>query len=459
MTHSRIGIIGILLLAGCHSYRPTDSHVIDLPSLAPAVGDDAGGELPVDLTDGLSANEAQRFTLQHNPELEAKRAEIGIASAELRGLTLANPSLTLGPDIPIAGAVNGSVIGFSLELGWEPTSGLGLRADRHAGRLNEDARRLEVLAAEWDLAEQARSRFFHVVALDQKLSIARDIEQQRADSLELQDHAAAEGVVPRVELVASRAAFEKARGARLDLERQRALAMVGLLEIMGESDRSVTIDPGAQLPSKLSTGSEEILLKGLAERRPDLLAIRRAMDSEDAHYRAEVLRRFPPISVSVVGARDTGNLVSGGVSVGVALPVFDRNQGPTAVALATRDQLAAELTARIFHARFEVRRLLSEAALVERQIEAARAATPALQELVDIYAEAVAQRQADVVSYYAAWGDLADNQLQLVDLREQLTEVMVGLERATGRIGVDVDPPPHRAQPTPASPPREGDAP
>ncbi len=59
-------------------------------------------------------------------------------------------------------------------------------------------------------------------------------------------------------------------------------------------------------------------------------------------------------------------------------------------------------------------------------------AEPGLQRLVDTYRQAVAQGQADVLSYYTAWNDLTAKRLEVLSLKQQLAQTRAALEIAAG---------------------------
>ncbi len=120
------------------------------------------------------------------------------------------------------------------------------------------------------------------------------------------------------------------------------------------------IDPAAILSQVLT----------LADRRPDLIALQYGYRSEDAKVREAILSQFPNLSVGVVsvGTGNMANTLTFGPQLTVDLPMFDRNQGGIAVEQATREQLYREFNARISAAAGEIGALLSEQALLSRQL-------------------------------------------------------------------------------------------
>jgi outer membrane protein, heavy metal efflux system len=145
-----------------------------------------------------------------------------------------------------------------------------------------------------------------------------------------------------------------------------------------------------------------------------------------------VLAQFPKIALGFHQASDTTNVHTTGFGVTIDLPIFDRNQGHIAIEQATRQQLFDEYVSRVFEGRSAVAQSVIDIRSLAAQIAAAEAAIPALEQLVSTYGVAVAQHNADVLSYYTAQNDLAQKRMDLLKLKQQLTENEIALEIASG---------------------------
>ena len=55
-----------------------------------------------------------------------------------------------------------------------------------------------------------------------------------------------------------------------------------------------------------------------------------------------------------------------------------------------------------------------------------------LETLVDVYHQAVQSGDADILNYYSAWSEWNAKQQEILDLRQQLKEAVIGLDIATG---------------------------
>jgi uncharacterized protein YbbC (DUF1343 family) len=57
---------------------------------------------------------------------------------------------------------------------------------------------------------------------------------------------------------------------------------------------------------------------------------------------------------------------------------------------------------------------------------------PVLERLVKTYEAALEGRQVDVLSYYGARNDLAKKRIEILKLKQELVEIKIGLEIASG---------------------------
>jgi outer membrane protein, heavy metal efflux system len=149
--------------------------------------------------------------------------------------------------------------------------------------------------------------------------------------------------------------------------------------------------------------------------------------------RSAILSQFPKINLSVNKAKDTGNVQSRGWAVGVEIPLFDRRQGVIASAKATRQQLFDDYAVRVAEARSMVRQILEDLAVTRAQLTSATESLADLQRLADGYGKAFAGRNADVIAYRDARAALATRRIEQSKLKQDLLELGVGLEIATGR--------------------------
>jgi outer membrane protein TolC len=186
------------------------------------------------------------------------------------------------------------------------------------------------------------------------------------------------------------------------------------------------------LPSRVELPAGKALIEGLAQRRLDLLALRRGYNSQESAVRAAVLEQFPRIGIGPTVGRDTDNVRTTGFELNIVLPIFNRNQGKIAEELATRQKLFDEYVNRIFETRSDIELIISGIHFTNEQIAAALKSEAVLGKLVENYRAALAEGRIDALIYYAVWNDYLSAQIKASALKGKLAQAVVALQLASG---------------------------
>jgi outer membrane protein TolC len=165
----------------------------------------------------------------------------------------------------------------------------------------------------------------------------------------------------------------------------------------------------------------------------DLVAFTLGYESAEASLRAAVKGQFPKIGLSFAKARDTSDVHTRSYGVTVDVPIFDRNQGQIALGQATRQQLFDEYVARVAEARAEVVQGLANLAIARTQLRTLEAELPELEQLVAGLDQAMKTRNADVQIWRDARGALLIRRAEKAKMQQDVLELGVALEIATGR--------------------------
>ena len=436
-----------LFVTGCATYRPLPldpqavAQQLQPPSLetvqlsAQAIKHPLLAPLAYDDRDGLSPDEAAILAVIVNPTLRAVRDQRGLAAAQLlQAGILPNPQVSSSLDLPTGGTTLGTVNAFGLGFNWEVTSLIAREARIAAAQARTVAVDLDIAWQEWQIAQAAKLQVYRVVSVEMQVMVARETENELSDNLTAVTQAVDRGDKTIIDLAAAEAAFHQARLIRLAFEQEQEKQRLALHETLGlPTETPIRLQADVVLPRWPTLPSLQAATAGLEDRRLDLLALKLGYDSQEASLRAEILAQFPKISLGFAHARDTGNVITSGPALTIDLPVFDRNQGRIAVEHATRQQLFDEYSARLFTARADVARAVAELQSLTQQVSAAEAALPKLQQLVQIYQTAVLERNADILSYYAARNTLATQRLDLLKLQQSRAELGIALELAAGQ--------------------------
>ena len=371
------------------------------------------------------------LVVQNNPDLRAVRAQAGVAQAQvLQAGILPNPALT-GSFLPLLAGF-GSTPAWNAGISQDIRSLITLHARRQAARAGAAQLDAQILWQEWQVVGHAWLLTVQLIEgerMHRLLEQARSLYAQRDAASEqamLAGNATLSGVAP------DRAALQAANAQLRELEqrllqrRHELAALIGLVP-----DAALPLDAALSIPNEDSR-TIEAMLPTLAQRRPDLVALRLGYRAQDARLRAAMLSRFPNLVFGLTGGSDNSNVRNIGPQVTMELPIFDRNQGNIAIEQATRRQLQAEYAARLAASVGQIRAMLSEQALLRRQIGTLR------RELGQ------ATREAAAAAHAFAAGDLdersaidliatgSDRKVELVAIEQSVLEQQVAIASLLG---------------------------
>jgi outer membrane protein TolC len=363
--------LGCLASAGCARYEP-----LPLPpqaQLAASLGELRHPEAPLPAV--LTVEDVAALAVDNSPDLVAARAQRGLAHAQVTlAATPANPSVN-GAVLPLVAGV-GTSTAYNGGLGYDFKS-LITRRNRTASA--EDAARAvdaQVLWQEWQTIGQARLLAVDLMLGAQSLAVLHGARALLAGRVERTQTALAAGNATLTTLATDMAALQsmQAQAATLTLQqlqrRHQLNALLGLLP-----DVAVPLADSPELPA-FDGGAAIEALPGLPQRRPDLLALKYGYESQDQKLRAAILAQFPNLTIGVTGGSDNSDVRNFGPQITLELPIFDHNLGNIAVERATREKLYQEYKARTASADAQVRALVSEIALLTRQLANAQTLAP-----------------------------------------------------------------------------------
>lgn len=422
LAHPRPGaalLSACLLLGGCAHY--TTLPLATQPPLAPAPS----------IATPLSVADVTALALADNPDLVAARAKRGVAKAQVKQAgILPNPQVS-GAFLPLlAGA--GSVPAWSLGLSQNIRALLTYRPVQRGAQDSARQVAADVVWQEWQVAGKARQLAAGLMlAQASRPSLAAALELLRARCARL-DAALAAGNVTLATAAPDRAATDSARTA-LDTLDQKILTMhhqlAALLGLV--PDAPLPLAPTPDLPP-FDPAAIAAMVPGLADRRPDLLALRLGYAAADEQVRAAILAQFPDLVLGGGVNSDNARVINGGPNVQLGLPLFDRNQGNVAIARATRAQLHAEYAARLAAATGEVAALLGEYRQLEAQLATARRTLPAAQDAARHAEAAFGRNLLDERSFVDLLTARLAREQDIMTLEQQLLDRRIAIQTLVG---------------------------
>lgn len=426
-------------LGGCATYRPlplghpraaASAAHLSVPAAPMPTPDLARHRF--DPSDGLDATEVAMLAVADNPQLKMRRDDLGVAKAQAfaAGL-LPDPQLNLGADFPSSHA-NGLTTGYTLGLS-EDLGALLMRSGRQ--RVAEHQVRqinLDLLWAEWQTVAQARLLFDKVRTL--RAEKAR-LDSEQTALTPLADHIRQALRAGNITYATANAGLDAMAGVRQQLAAtstalHKASAQLRLLLGL-TADAPLDLTGTFYLP-RPNRSQLEAALASLPRRRPDLLALQAGYKAQDGRLRQAILAQFPAITLGFNRARDTGNVTSNGFTLGITLPLFNRNRGQIAIARATRQKLKDVYAVRLLATRSDMHRLQADLATLQKLGTAATAHAKKLDASRMAASDAWQRRLLDWPTYLAIRSAALAADLQSLDVREQMAEQAIALTTLLG---------------------------
>ena len=393
---------------------------------------------PIDIApgagEGLTPDQAAIIAVVANPSLRAARDQRGLAAAQLlQAGILPNPQVSFNEDYAYGGDLTGAVTASFVGLSWDVTQLISRDAKVRAAKAGAASVDLDIAWQEWQTAEAARTAVYDLASQEAQLELTSQIARQLEENVSIIRSAVERHDKTLLDLSAAEAASLDAGAAVIAQERAAASARLALNKALGFAPNAeVKVAAGVTLGDKVVVPSPREILAGLEDHRLDLVALRLGYQSQEQTLRATVLEQFPKINIGFNRQRDNGDVQSVGFTLTVDLPIFDRNQGAIATETATRQKLYDEYIQRVYEARFDVYMASDDLTAISAQIRAEENSLPGLQRLADTYRAAYGQGNVDVLSYYSAVNGLAQKQLDILKLKQQLMDTAIALGLAAG---------------------------
>ncbi|MBK7601080.1 MAG: TolC family protein [Acidobacteria bacterium] len=394
--------------------------------------------------DGMSAEEAVGYALEHNKNLLADRKLLDEAAGRLKQAGLRpNPMLELmGGSSVNDRSMNELSAGVSLplELGGRRSSRIQV-AEKEFARM-----KLEISDRERRLAAEIRMKYAEAIEAARTLELIKQLGDLNFQDLTLLKARVDEGVSPAVDLNMLRVEIGKLETQKINVESRRSLTIDELKNLLGfPQDEKLTLKDDLN-PLQTAANRDELLQQALSNRQ-DLQAARAAesvsksMIEEagtegklDMSLFTEIGRqswRFDQLGSNIeTGAPERimmrNYVLKGGVTI--MLPTRNRNQGNIQAAVAAGDQA-------------RLRREFLET-MIRREISAALTKYETAGRIIKTYDEGLLAASRDTLrvmraSYelgHARISEVLDAQRRLLELQMTYIEAVRDLYTAASEL-------------------------
>ncbi|MDA8233102.1 MAG: TolC family protein [Magnetospirillum sp.] len=350
---SLTAIAAITLLTGCATYHPkpldpvlTEASFRDRSLSDPGLRDYLASQAAIVATTKepiLNLSTLTLIAFYYNPDLEAARASLDLASAGVvTAAAMPNPSVNFPPtyETPLPpGVTPWAFFGPSFDI---PIETAGKRTYRIAEvRHLSRAAAFGFMSTAWQVRSHVRAAAVAYILAERMLELRRAEESARSELVTIFEKSFAAGEVSQPELITARSnlldahlAVQAAESTVVDARSALATALgVPLSAVEGAH---IVWPELAHPPTDASIAPAAVQAAGLLNRLDVRGALADYSASESA-LQLEIAKQYPDIHLGP-GYQFEQNTNKWTLGISLTLPVFNQNQGPIAEAEAKREQ-------------------------------------------------------------------------------------------------------------------------
>ena len=422
----------IAVLGGCKAY---EAHPLDPEKIIGSV-DRERRELK-QVTSSVSLARAAELMRHHGPDVKEAVARYRTALARARIATpLPNPGLEVGPEYGFGPDVDTNRLVPFGSLGLTIPLGGRLSRTDDLNRARAELLRIVGVARHRELYLELRRRYVRLV-------IAREIQETREELL----RSAVKSVESSLRLVEAGQAtaldvalFQLERGRSqaksLAATAASAEAQAALAALVGVHRDHFAKLPADALPGLPPTLPDlEDLKKLLIANHAELARLRARYAEAESSLRLEIAKQYPDLRLGPSGAGETGDRKTVlGLSIGIAIPIFDRNQQAIAEAEERRAEVRTLYAAAANRALAEVERAhLTGELAANRYGILKKTVLPQARNSIELAREALAAGSGGALRLLDAERSYRQVMIEVLQAGLAEREAWVDLELAVGR--------------------------
>ena len=434
-------VAGILMLPGCERYRaqPLDaaSTVLSADRARAFIDDSAAGaaEQPASSPPPFTFARAAALMRDRSPVLKDARAEYSTAQALAAVKTpLPNPALEAGPRYGFGADVLTHRFQPFGALGFAIPTGQRLKRQDELNQVNAEVAYIEVMARYRELYMQLRRQYSRLALGQLRLSARQSIAAAAAASLALTRKAQEAGHANAVDVVLFEQDDGRLQSAVLDARVEIAATQNELAQLIGVSANQFAGMPENSLPPLPVIPARDALIQFMIENHPDLARIRARYEAAERALHLELAKQYPDFRIGPTADGDVGDRKTTlGLTLGIDLPIFDRNQQGIAAAKAKRDEIKIKFESAAARALSELDRAISTYALSEEKSKLVKdVLLPRAQSGIELSRKAFDQGATDVFRFLEAERAHRSIQIDALDTEISIRGAFIDLEQAVG---------------------------
>lgn len=394
----------------------------------PPVSEEQAGELTLD--------RAARWLRARGPGVRAAVAAYRTALAKAGIATpWPNPAISIGPEFGSGedSQINKVVPFASLSLTIPLSGRLGKQDE-----LNEavaQSARADALATFRELYLDLRVRFVKLAVAQRREVVRASVLEAARDSVDVANELVVAGVATALDVSLNQLEYAREQSRLLGARVEAANAASDLSELVAVSPGHLGVLPDSALPAlPKEVPNMKALQELVVEEHPGLLRSRAAYEVAERQLHLEITKQYPDLVLGPSYAGEVGERKTIlGLSLGVAVPLFDRNQQAIAQATKRREQVRVDYEAEAHRILTAVERSRATAELASAQHRILRdEVLPAARDNVEIARQSLAAGAAGALQLLDAERSLRQIQVEVLEARLSEQIAWSDLEKAVG---------------------------
>ncbi|MEK7466801.1 MAG: TolC family protein [Planctomycetota bacterium] len=425
-----------LSLWGCTSYEEKPLRVDDVMEhvrrarlLEESPGPDPRGT--------LTFARAALLLREHGPALAEARAEYLTALA-LAGVDtpLSNPGIEIGPAFGFGPEVLTRHVQPYGSLSFAIPLSARLSRQDDVNRLAAEVARVELAVRHREAYLALRRAFIRQALAVRRLVVAEEAGKLARDGAELGKRLVDAGLGTALDVAQLELEAARAEGAGFDARLAQAEATGDLARLTGVSGVVLGGIAEGALPDSVSPlPATDDLAAFLVANHPTLARLRSRYDEAETQLRLEISKQYPDLRFGLSGDSEVGEAkYVVGLTLGIDIPIFDRNQQGVALALERREELRTKYEAACGEAlaRVELARARLEILMGSWELRKGKVLTLARSQL-DLAKKGLEAGAIDAVQALVAERSYREAALESLEAEQAVRESWTDLEEAVGR--------------------------
>jgi outer membrane protein TolC len=430
------------IIAGCESYqaRPlvpseiiarveSERHVLlQTEAQAPA---EAGKHEEVP----LSFTRAIELLRTHSPTVEEVQAEYQTALALAKVSTpLPNPSFDAGPRFGFGPVVTRRFVEPFGSISFTIPLGKRLKRQDELNRLQAELARVQVAARFRELYLDLRRQYSQLVIARMRHAVRQNIGASAETSLTLTKRLVDAGQATALDLGLLELEIGRIKSDALSADGVVQASEGDLSALVGVHSETFARLPEAPLP-QLPENLPDIkqLRETLIANNLDLARLRSRYDVAEAQLRLDIAKQYPDLRFGPSGEHDIPDpKVFLGLSLGIDLPLFDRNQQGIATARGVREEVRMKYEAAANRALASLDRAWQKARIAMERLKLLKILQPKAQSNIDLAKKSLGAGATDLLHYLETERTQRSVLVDALDAEQSAREAWIEMENIVG---------------------------